>query len=515
MDIGFDMTGSSAPVRQDLSSRGTEPRNGTLLNRALVEPVRLFFGDRWFALAIALAIACSVATHILILAVGPAPVILDLREYWAIGGQVATGDLWMQRDAVPYRTPLYLVFLGLFQFIFDQRALCATVVAQHVLVLGTSILAGCLSVQLCRQRWAFLLGYALSAMCLARTWYANTILSESLFTFLLTLTLVVLVKYLDRPFKWGAVVLGGLLGLTILTRAAAQLYWVPLAGLIWIRVRLDHSAAERMSAARQVIGFLLLVGLLLAPWIVRNQLIFGELFLAKNLPRTRWNVCFQGGSAPRLPIPQDEAGRQLVDALDLPRDAISGRHVSFVEKRLREAGLSQEEINGLLKAVCNRAIRENPGRFAYFAFKRFVNYWRCSVDDYPFFAQRTIDQVPADSPDYPADQVRWRWDRLASISEPVLARVPFRSLRFTEFISFATFVSLLLMLRERRTRFAAVGFGLTFLYFSSVTATVVIENYRYRMVLEPAMAAILAFGIIYVAERCRRMRAPSLGGVSH
>jgi len=123
-------------------------------------------------------------------------------------------------------------------------------------------------------------------------------------------------------------------------------------------------------------------------------------------------------------------------------------------------------------------------------FKRFVNYWRCEVKEYPFYLHYTSHRRQHDG------QRTWRIEPAATWWESILRRVPARRLRWNEFVSLSAAMGTLLLIVRRDTRPFGLSLGVVFLYFAAVTAALEIENYRYRMVLEPCLMVTIACGLV-------------------
>lgn len=104
-----------------------------------------------------------------------------------------------------------------------------------------------------------------------------TLMSETLFAFLVTLTLLLALRLREHPSIARAVVLGLVLGAAVLTRAEAGV----LALLLFVPLLFRPKAtwAERLAPA--VLG-LLAVAVVVVPWTVRNQTTFHEFVPVSN-----------------------------------------------------------------------------------------------------------------------------------------------------------------------------------------------------------------------------------------
>ena len=338
----------------------------------------------WLLFAALFAVDCAV--HVLTFSLGPGPVVLDAEEYWVGAGDVAAGD-WLQRSGrLDYRTPLYPMFVAVPRRFCGEYAHMAVVISQHVLLLCANGVTAFICWRVSRNGWAALAGYALAVLSLTRAWYANLVLTEALFTLLLTAAVGALVEYHQRPTVGRSAVFGLFLGLTILVRPVPQWLWPLLLLLFFLHGSRGTCQPRRFPVILQhaVVAATVIV-LLCTPWCARNWAMFGQPFLARLPAENKWLACFQHGSGGGLPIPDDPAGRRLLDLIGTPDGDVPDRSCHAVIVALRDKGLSKEDRDQLVAAVCRAAIREHPGRFSWAAFKRFVNFWRSYCRRHPVF----------------------------------------------------------------------------------------------------------------------------------
>ncbi len=107
--------------------------------------------------------------------------------------------------------------------------------------------------------------------------WGGFVMSESLYLVIVPTMLLVALRCLDRPNRWDFFALGLLVGLATLTRSEAVDFVLVLGGLVLL---LATSAwRDRLAFAAL---FLMGVGLLLVPWVVRNDVQMGALTLSTN-----------------------------------------------------------------------------------------------------------------------------------------------------------------------------------------------------------------------------------------
>lgn len=150
--------------------------------------------------------------HLIFFSIGPSPVLMDAAGYRNTGTLVSRADYFQETVNTPYRTPVYPYFLSLGQFKCSNNALLVSILGQHCLVFITTLLTCLLAVCLTGRHDSFVLCYLLLFPLTERVWYANAVLTESLFALPLTTGLAILLLYELRPTKRVAGLAGFLLG---------------------------------------------------------------------------------------------------------------------------------------------------------------------------------------------------------------------------------------------------------------------------------------------------------------
>ena len=281
---------------------------------------------------------------------------------------------------------------------------------------------------------------------------------------------------------------GLFLGLTILVRPVPQWLWPPLLLLFFLHGSRGTCQPRRFPVILQhaVVAATVIV-LLCTPWYARNWAMFGQPFLARLPAENKWLACFQHGSGGGLPIPDDPAGRRLLELIGTPDGDVQDRSCHAVIVALRDKGLSKEDRDQLVAAVCRAAIREHPGRFSWAACKRFVNFWRCYRRWHPVFGVFTSLAGP-----WPT-RVATRSD-CRSVRDGLRNTLVHR-LRWNELVTVLLGLGTGLLILRRPSREIGLSLALIFAYFAAVTAAVIIENYRYRTIVEPLMIVTIVCGV--------------------
>lgn len=446
-------------------------------------------------------LAATIAKFAVVLAIGPASIELDAKSYWQLSDLVIDGDLFMLGNPIAYRTPIYPWFLAVVQFVFGTGALGAIVVLQALMAVATIWIAGKIAAELTQSDWAMPLTILVALPALSAVTYSATVLTETLFTALLMLNLWSTLMYVRTPTLGRAAICGVTYALAMLTRPVMMHLWVAhVVFVLAVRKRTETGPQSgRISLGKQWshIGVAALtVAILISPWLLRNQHLFGSPFLTEFLGRNIWIVTFQDGSGAGLDLPA------TVDAAELKRRLVGSdaaeqwRSTWPVSRALVASGLNDPEADQLMKQVSIDAIHSGPGPFAYKAVRRTANFWRCAVTDLP---------VQGSGDGQYQGQRFWSFDLAAvawAIDHRLSRRVWFNTL-VTTIIGFAVMILIL----HRDTRWSGVWVGLILSYFAAVTGLVEIPNYRYRMILEPLAAAAVGGALARIAFHWRPNQA--------
>jgi hypothetical protein len=326
--------------------------------------------------------------------------------------------------------------------------------------------------------------------CLVRDWHANLVLTETLFTGALTAAILAWIAYWDRPGWRAAAIAGGLIGLATLVRPVSGYLGWPLAAVMIFG---SSPKSARVKAVGHGIVMLVAGQLLLAPWYVRNERVFGEPFLTRFLGRNMWTVTFHDGNFPPGDGP---ATRELLALLPERIPRTLDVRVWAVSDALEAAGLADDDIDRLLQQVVQESLRGDPRRFAEQFLRRAVNYWRCVSNPYPFFQWEV-------GPRAFEGQYQLGLPAATQLFVAVNRWSASQSLWANSLFTVAAFAGAGLLAAGSRTRAGGWGLLLTLVYFCAVTAAVENSAYRYRMILEPVMIAAAAGGIGSIGSRTR------------
>lgn len=209
----------------------------------------------------------------------------DSYHYLAIGKNLASGHGYSQALEPPYvpnsdRSP-FLPFL-----LAAVTGFLKFPIAVH---LGLQILIGSLSVIVLywlgkrifteQIAMAAALFYALDPFV---SWSSILLLTETWFTFFLLLSLWTLIRFWQEGAIRSALWSGAILGLATLTRAVSVFY--SLIVIVAIGFLRRQSWQTRLLGA---LSFVVIFGLVLSPWVIRNYKTFGVASLS-SVPAYNW-----------------------------------------------------------------------------------------------------------------------------------------------------------------------------------------------------------------------------------
>jgi 4-amino-4-deoxy-L-arabinose transferase-like glycosyltransferase len=451
-----------------------------------------------FALLVALHIAKTAA----FIAAGQGPLQGDAAVYWSLGERIVDGH-WLLLDNPPEitRTPAYPYYVAFFQATCGRHALAAAIVVQQLLLLANVALAAWTCWLLTGgKRSSILLCLVLSLGCFSCYGVGVQLLSDAVLTFLLTLSVSFIVAWRQRPSPWLALALGLALGAAVLTKPVAQFAGLILCG--WMLVRHgEYSLWKRIGHVGLVAATSVA---LVAPWLVRNEVNFGEPFLTRFAGRALWWSCFKGNPAdkldPPIPFANGPATRTVCQAVI----TVNPHDTWGTFKDLVRLGCSESAADDLMLRAAKEAIRENPWKFFVSRCRRYAWFWltpnetyRPNAGDFQFGIARPKWEYGTaakadDGFDVPG-QVTWhaswyfRRGRLNSLWYPHPLIYGLAALTCA--------VSIGVLAKTPKSRGLALFFVLWLGYFSAVTALFGCPGYRYRMVLEPVMIVLVVCAV--------------------
>lgn len=464
---------------------------------------------KFLSFLLLLLIAAKIAA---VLVRGPVSIEMDARGYWDMSTAVMEGDLFLMSKPVAFRTPVYPWFLAAIRLVSGPHALMTIVVVQGLLNIASIFLAGHIAARVTKFPRAMTLTLLCSLPAVSAITFSAAVLTESLFVFLLMLNLLAVIDYAKYCTGGRASWLGFTFAVTLLTRPIVMLLWVPhLLFLFWIGIRRRSRLGDRMprrfrfrSRMKNLALAALTVMVVVSPWLMRNQLLFGKPFLTEFVGRNIWIVTFQDGSGAGLDLPETKSAEHLKRRL--ANVGVAGeeswRHTWTVSNGLVASGLSDPQADQLMKRVSLEAVPQNQELAGYKALRRVCNFWRCAATDLP--AQSVEHHAMGPQTMRPQTLGQQIWLRVAP---PIDTAIEYRwsqSVMLNTVLLFAMGLAALILLINKPTR--PYGFWIIGIlaYFAVVTGVLEIPDYRYRMVLEPIVAMTFGAALAVLISRKRK-----------
>jgi 4-amino-4-deoxy-L-arabinose transferase-like glycosyltransferase len=304
----------------------------------------------------------ALATRLLCISLSAPRLSPDSSEYLTLATNIRAHGSFSLSPRAPYtptirRPPGYPLFLALF-----GASLNATRMAQSLLDALVSAMICAVAARRVRLRWAAAAGL-IYAVHPGAIFYANTILSETPFTFLLSSAIALLVVAIHRDGLGWAGVAGIVMALAALCRPIGAPLIVVAAGVLLL------SATQVPRRFRMAGVFCAAALLTLAPWLIRSGVLAGRFVLVSSTGPVnfalatvsgQWNLndqasIFQSDYFSRV----DPCGRSVSRARS-PRESAAADDICLEE------------------AMSN--LRRNPGYYARSRLSQLIHFPLTSFD---------------------------------------------------------------------------------------------------------------------------------------
>jgi hypothetical protein len=473
--------------------------------------------SRIFRVALVVLILLNLAKAALIIGGGQPFPESDGVNYWKMGIEFANGNCLLRERAVAHRPPALPTYLAAMQTLFGRYAVVTITIFQVLLDFAVGLITAWICARVTRNRAGALVGLALSFCCFSRSCFMIFVLADNLLCVTLVLYFAAFVAWLNRPSLWTAASMGVLLGLSALLKPIAQPLWLPT-----LAVMIYHlwQTAGLKSFWMHAIILLLPMAALLAPWYVRNKIVFGRYFFTQFTGRALWSGCH--GRPEQWPVDDSKGPKNqaLLAALEgLKIDMGSEWDISHA---LVSRGYSDADADVIMAGAEMESIREHPGQYLKGRVMRFAWFWLSPKPwlDVPwgwFYSDR---ELPAGWPtkfkdqheDYvPPGQVRWSVPLLERVHTSVLRLVWHPNSFFFGLGALAAAIGCLLMIRDPAYREVGLVIASVLLAVSLGTICFVWPQYRYRLPLEPFMIVAVTPGVLSI---CRRIAGRNRKSIS-
>jgi 4-amino-4-deoxy-L-arabinose transferase-like glycosyltransferase len=283
---------------------------------------------------------------------------VDEQDYVALAKNILQGNGFAREAGQPtsIRPPLFPGLVAATWWVFGTRNLQAVRALQIGLALGTV----CLVYLLGRRAFNPTIGVLAAAVFWlypSLVFFNFTILTETLFTFLLVAFVLLTLMLVDRPRPWIAVCCGVALGLAALTRSI--LWPVPLVLCPLLVLLIRSPMRVRLAAAALVLaGYAAVV----APWAIRNT----------RLQHVFTVVDTMGGMNLRMGNYEHTPEDRMWDAVSLPRE-LDWSYALALERPGRRHTEGEKDKWAQRKAL--EYMAAHPGTTLRRSLIKFADFW--------------------------------------------------------------------------------------------------------------------------------------------
>jgi 4-amino-4-deoxy-L-arabinose transferase-like glycosyltransferase len=402
------------------------------------------------------------------------------------------------------RTPVYPIVMAGSVALFG-RDLLAITFAQHLLGVMTAMFTYGIGRLTFGPAAGLLagLGAALSSPLLI---YEHYLITESVFTFFLILSMLLLVAGL-RTHRMAYLAAGGLaLGVAALTRPVGQavLVALPVAALFVFRRWRPSIAAVAVAGG--------CFALLVVPWAIRNQVVYGTAgaastgrFLISRSVKHERNFVFYEKEVGAYPgeDPRRTRARQIAQEVTDKRP-----EPGQVFQRIRDnLGLTEAQTDAMLRDIALEAIMRDPMLWVSGTVEMFYELLKGAPKEEEVHWHQEVHEQP---------RVANQWGRFdylleapppAHVNEAAdaeaLAKI-FRPSRVAWWIVGLSVVGLLAALVGPACRPAMLPFLVSFVLIA-VSAMLVGDVPRYRYPVDPLMYVMAAGGLVWLVTTLTRL----------
>lgn len=199
-------------------------------------------------------------------------------QYWQIAENILNHSTFSPSSTPPLlpdhsRTPLYPLFISFLKWL--GLSVQGIIFFQLLVSAATCLIVICLTYKLLGSWKSAYLAGAIVAFDIPSIVYSNSLLTETVFTFLLTLSILFLVLHFKEPEKISSLlILGVLVGLSILCPISI---FLPLFIVLLI---FTFSQRPKFYLFKRASLYLILCFVVVSPWLVRNQIVLGTPILS-------------------------------------------------------------------------------------------------------------------------------------------------------------------------------------------------------------------------------------------
>ncbi|PIR57963.1 MAG: hypothetical protein COU71_01250 [Parcubacteria group bacterium CG10_big_fil_rev_8_21_14_0_10_38_31] len=276
----------------------------------------------------------------------------DQAEYGRIAINLVEHGSFSFSESFPYlpnpaRTPIFPLFLSL-SYLFTGGFILATLINILISAITAIIVFEIAFLITKRPNLSFVSGL-IFVLLPYKIYLVNLIMADTLFVFFFTLFILFFLKMIKGETSFNiknAILTGGLLGVSVLTRPITQFFIVIPIFVALLLFREDFKKRIFVSAL-MFVSFIFI----LSPWLIRNEVHFEEPFLS-SVGRYHMYVSYLAPwQAYRDGVSRDEKHREVLRYID----------EMYGENAMYDLGASTE-----LSKIAKREILDNPLNYLFF-----------------------------------------------------------------------------------------------------------------------------------------------------
>lgn len=399
----------------------------------------------------------------------------DAHGYHKIAVNLLENNAFSGSESSPYvpdvfRTPIYPFFLASLYAIFGYKPYIAIL---FQLIIGSII---CLLIYkigrtLFNKKIALLAGLFV-AFEYSSILYSNMLWTETLFTFLFTIHIYFLVKFLMANSNRGLIYSAIFLGLSTLCRPVSIYFFIFLIGIFYFHFKKDLRRGI-LKYSILTLSFLLTI----APWMIRNYIVSGEFLVSSVQERVlHWSL-------PHLVKSKEVHTEQVEKVQSTDHNTSKTRNVA------QEMSTKKNIIN----AVLSDARRYIRGTVRFFT--------TLGSSGYPLLLGLSHYQMRRED----LDKGLWEAAKI------VIQR---KSMLECFFICFnASFLFFLystmcfgIYVAIRKNKFIEIILFISIIMYFAIAVGSVLPTERYRVPIMPYIILLSCYGIIQLHERFREYK---------
>jgi 4-amino-4-deoxy-L-arabinose transferase-like glycosyltransferase len=267
------------------------------------------------------------------------------------------------------RGPVVVYLFAAILSVFGQQSL-AIIIAQWIIDAGTCVMLYLLALELFNDRRVAFASSLLFAFYVPEMTFTLRAWSEPLFSLLLIAFTLSFLRTLRFPVARLFALTGVLLGLTILARPSMQFY--PLV----VFILTFWNLGKQWRVAVKGLGILsITLAIVLAPWIIRNYLVFGHFIPASTqggYPLFESNHALGEPDFLRYRV-HNESATVLIKTLEPRIGPTSDPSTIFLHAWMN--GMSEYEVEQVAQQQAIQIILAHPDRYVILCLVRFIRLW--------------------------------------------------------------------------------------------------------------------------------------------